>query len=1341
MRLIELRLKNLNSLKGEWYINFADSAFTNEGIFAITGQTGAGKTTILDAICLALYGETPRINSISKNSNEVMTRQTADCFAEVVIDLNGIQYRCRWGQRRAYNKPDGNLQDATHEIARLKTKTDASHLQKISGGDEILESKLLRTKDKIIELTRMDFQQFTRSILLAQGSFSAFLKAKADERADILEKITGTDIYATISTHVYEKKRTEEDTLKQLESGLKGLTLLSTEEEQQLKATLHAHKDAQNEQQRIIETTTEHIKWRDTVTALQDKQCLYQNELTAAHQAQQDFIPDAKRLMFAGKALEHDSHYHQLVHYRHALKQLQHEQQQLSSTLPAHQAQLEQAADALHSADADKKTAAADLSDTLPLIKQVQGLDSDSKQQAYTLNETTQRTALLAANLQQLSQDIEQQQTCAADSERQLKNTAKYLTDNSELNDLDTDIAIFDANGHRIKALLQDNHTLADDKTIYHAQAKHDHSKLARLLQQQAKDTAATAETRQKYSALQQQQTALIAAQSLSALRAEQQQLDSIYNNIEHADVKLKQLTELSRHISTINSELPKTETALGILAEAIARTTLESNNAKEERQNRQNHLTLLQRVAKLEDYITELEDHSPCPLCGALEHPYAKHHPHLAPHQTNEPSQITKTQQQIVTLEARIDSLQHTLSQQHIEYATQKNSMAQQQQLFTRHIQQANALNHEIQERIHQQLEEDTPFEKQHTPTNSPHTMINLLQQINADLVSITFNTSSFNTPSFHNTVSHSLETAQIRFNTIKQQLTERKKALNTTLIHYDALTESLSTLTKSLETAEQQHYKQAADIRGIETDIRLNQQQLTSLETKIKANFSELTTIITAVQSLIHKYPADKYATDAVIDTNIDTVNTAPHRQPLIDTLINSIKAHIVLHKEDVTQQIEQLRQLRTGFVHLKQHFNAHKEQQQTRHSGLHRLNTQIESKQAQRENQNKELASLLQLRDTQTQALSQLRAKRRAIFADKNPATEESRLRDILEQAQTAHASVQRQVDNAAQLVAQLQQQQQQLACQFITATETLNTQEALFAATLAASDFSDELEFIAARLPIETRLALSQRQQDLAYQCKQANAQLVQTQQALTAQHANPLTTEDRQTLSETQQQAADESKRLIAAIGAMSQKLKDNEDKKGSQQAQLEAIHAQTDTLQVWQQLNELIGSASGKKYRTFAQGLTFDIMVTHANSKLHKMSDRYLLIRDDNNPLELNVIDNYQGGEVRSTKNLSGGEGFIISLALALGLSQMASHNIRVDSLFLDEGFGTLDEESLDIALNTLTNLQQEGKLIGVISHVQALKERILTQIQVKKRSGGFSEITGQGCYDMSKSS
>ena len=141
-------------------------------------------------------------------------------------------------------------------------------------------------------------------------------------------------------------------------------------------------------------------------------------------------------------------------------------------------------------------------------------------------------------------------------------------------------------------------------------------------------------------------------------------------------------------------------------------------------------------------------------------------------------------------------------------------------------------------------------------------------------------------------------------------------------------------------------------------------------------------------------------------------------------------------------------------------------------------------------------------------------------------------------------------------------------------------------------------------------------------------------------------------------------------------------------------------------------------------------------MVSHANRQLEKMTDRYLLIRDERQPLELNVVDSYQAGEIRSTKNLSGGESFIVSLRLALGLSKMASQRVRVDSLNLDEGFGNLDKE----ALETLSVLQQDGKLIGIISHPSTLKERISTQISITPTSNGRSSLSGPGCTKVVKS-
>ena len=129
-------------------------------------------------------------------------------------------------------------------------------------------------------------------------------------------------------------------------------------------------------------------------------------------------------------------------------------------------------------------------------------------------------------------------------------------------------------------------------------------------------------------------------------------------------------------------------------------------------------------------------------------------------------------------------------------------------------------------------------------------------------------------------------------------------------------------------------------------------------------------------------------------------------------------------------------------------------------------------------------------------------------------------------------------------------------------------------------------------------------------------------------------------------------------------------------------AQQHAIERQEAETRRWQNLHELIGSADGKKYRNYAQSLTFASVIAQANHQLAQLNDRYLLAADPARPLELNIIDNYQGSETRSAKNLSGGESFIVSLALALGLAQMSGENMQIDLLFLDEGFGTLDEET-----------------------------------------------------------
>ena len=150
----------------------------------------------------------------------------------------------------------------------------------------------------------------------------------------------------------------------------------------------------------------------------------------------------------------------------------------------------------------------------------------------------------------------------------------------------------------------------------------------------------------------------------------------------------------------------------------------------------------------------------------------------------------------------------------------------------------------------------------------------------------------------------------------------------------------------------------------------------------------------------------------------------------------------------------------------------------------------------------------------------------------------------------------------------------------------------------------------------------------------------------------------------------------------------------------------------------------MIGSKEGDKFRTFAQGLTLDRLVRLANGHLQRLDGgRYALQRSDSG-LGLRVADGWQADVVRDVRTLSGGESFLVSLALALGLSDLVSHTTRIDSFFLDEGFGSLDPDSLDLALDALDGLNAEGKLIGVISHVDAVKERIPVQLRVRKTRG-----------------
>lgn len=312
--------------------------------------------------------------------------------------------------------------------------------------------------------------------------------------------------------------------------------------------------------------------------------------------------------------------------------------------------------------------------------------------------------------------------------------------------------------------------------------------------------------------------------------------------------------------------------------------------------------------------------------------------------------------------------------------------------------------------------------------------------------------------------------------------------------------------------------------------------------------------------------------------------------------------------------------------------------------------------------------------------------------------------------------------------------LQSQWQTLGQQESQQQAQVKESEKQFTAALAASPFADQAAFLAALLDEPTRQRLEQLKQTLEKEVQHNQTLALRAQTSLERHQQQPPADIDiNQPLEQLEnrlEQLARQLRENSARQGEIRQQLKQNSDNQQRQQSLRQQMEQATQQVEDWAWLNALIGSKEGDKFRKFAQGLTLDNLVWLANQQLNRLHGRYLLQRKASEALELEVVDTWQADAVRDTRTLSGGESFLVSLALALALSDLVSHKTRIDSLFLDEGFGTLDSETLDTALDALDALNASGKVIGVISHVEAMKERIPVQIKVKKINGlGYSRL------------
>jgi exonuclease SbcC len=309
MRILAVRGQNLASLAEPFAIDLGADPLAGAGLFAITGETGAGKSTLLDAICLALYGAFPRIEGRgadeevpdgagdalrARDPRSILRRGAATCWAEVdFVGVDGHPYRARWAAYRARNKPGGRLQAATRQIDRLGADGTAI---------ETIAEKIGAADARIVELTDLTFEQFRRTVLLAQGDFDAFLRADDRDRADLLEKITGTEIYARLSARAFEKAREAREAVTLLEARRSEIGLLDAE----TRGERHGHRVALAERLAEARSRSEaaraalavHARIATAQTLLTEAEA----EVAAADAARGDLAEPRDRLERVGRA-------------------------------------------------------------------------------------------------------------------------------------------------------------------------------------------------------------------------------------------------------------------------------------------------------------------------------------------------------------------------------------------------------------------------------------------------------------------------------------------------------------------------------------------------------------------------------------------------------------------------------------------------------------------------------------------------------------------------------------------------------------------------------------------------------------------------------------------------------------------------------------------------------------------------------------------------------------------------------------------------------------------------------------------------------------------------------
>ncbi|WP_150051357.1 AAA family ATPase [Methylomonas rhizoryzae] len=1145
MRILNLYFKNINSLEGESRIHFDKGPIADSGVFAITGPNGSGKSSILDAMTLALYGETYRLN---KPATHVVTKHAQECAAQVEFAVENSRYRSAW-----------RIDLVNHLNEQIDLAQPSMQLWEITGQEVLLAETPNQVRKLIAELTGMDFHKFSKSIVLPQGDFAAFLRALDSERMDILEKISGSSIYSDQIKQLEAKHAQISQTLTQLRQDLAALPLMSQAE---VDAAIHDLEDNQDE-----------------VADLKQKQQRYQSNLAQALQIA-ELEQTQQKLHIQQQTLTTDLHLREsqlaqidqhaaALHYRSDIELLDQKQTQIRT----YQTELEQIRHELTLLQA--KLAASNATAAPPLSEK-------------SLAEQQQAIDSLKLSVSELKLELPRQQELAESIRQAIHNSQNAQSELDLWLDKHSSDAVLVEQFPDVVRLRNLRNELVELGKKQKNQTNWSKNTGASL--QKTKDSL------QKLQAELKDSTAKIEAdrQTLAEL-AQGRPIDSLLDLQQEQQNRVNDFLEL---ISLANATAKLTHKGLlswlGI--KKPAETPLDANllvsrvdELHIEIAREENIIKVLERALRNEALVKKMSaerakliEGQPCFLCGSTTHPYAQ-----------KPPVFTDAKQALHDQRNKIQALKSRLEQANAQLiSTEKQNF----RLSAK------------QKRLQQMQSQWT-------------LLANRLNIMRAEM---------------------HIENLSLQKYLLAHEMEELDK-INGTVKQHQSLQRSIAKMQADVAAKQEQQQKLVLSVTELEAAWANRPADYDEVEKRFTECRLEEQALSTALKQQLATL-GEKLPGRGKENSLFDRLNA--RRQ---DYQVYQLRKQGVL--KEVAGLQEQLRAGENRITLCQQQLQQYSENLNSQEQlGIHIAIIEKQKLLIAREHE-------LRIVQIEHNTILETVAHRLAGTSIKDITMLRELLALIARQAeiQAAHDNLKAQLDENAERRVGLQTE---LAEAYAQASDLPAPQE-----------LQHELQQIANRIELFEH-------------------EIVRLEQKLEKQNT-----------------------------------YRDQFESLSRQLEQQSKLYEQTGS-----ELQAIQDDPAGFKQRI--RQILADRLLAETNRILERLSGRYFVRSGvSEHGLALEIEDSKQQNVRRLPQTLSGGESFVVSLALALALAEIAGNGKSIDSFFLDEGFGNLDAESLYLVMSTLENLKTHGKVIGVISHIDGVKKRIKTQIELVKKPNGLSEL------------